>query len=159
LLPGYRLVDMARRLLAEQPQPPRRVGFREVIEVHAPTLVYALVGAPALVLFYITVRVRQPLPLDVTVESVGLIFLAVALFMALYLVGLRKSLREGVAATAVILDATRTAGHVRVNIKGRVVDKAYRSSTFERFAPGDRITVLLDPRKEALLLALGRVTS
>jgi hypothetical protein len=147
---------VAQRLLAAQPDPPRRVGFRDVIEIHAPTLVYALVGVPAIFVIYVSVRSRQPLPLDVTAKSAGLIFLAMGVFMILYIAGLRRTLRDGVAAPAEILNATRSAGHLRVKIQGRAVDMAYRSSTFERFAPGDRITVLLDPRKEAILLALGR---
>jgi hypothetical protein len=159
LLPGFRLVHLAQRLLAEQPDPPRRVSLRDVLEIHAPTLVYALVGPPAIFVIYVTVRSRQPLPLDVTAKSAGLIVLVMVIFMTLYMVGLRKSLREGVAATGEILTATRTAGRLRVNIKGRSVDKAYRSGTFEKFAPGTRITVLLDPRKDEVLLTLGRADS
>jgi hypothetical protein len=128
-----------------------------VLEIHAPSLVYALVGPPAIFLIYVTIRSRQPLPLEVTAKSAGLIVLVMALFMTLYMVGLRKSLRDGVAATGEILNATRSAGRLRVKINGHAVDKAYRSGTFEKFAPGDRINVLLDPRKDEVLLALGRV--
>jgi hypothetical protein len=81
-----------------------------------------------------------------------------ALLMIWILINLRKTLRDDVAATAEILDATRTAGHLRVTINGRAVEKAYRSTAFEKLSPGDRITVLVDPRKETVL-ALGRIDS
>jgi len=159
LLPGFRLHDVARRLLAEQPDPPRRVGFGDLIEIHAPTLVYALVVVPVLAVGYITLSARHLLPLDDTARSGGLIFLAMALLMAWLLVGLRNSLSAGVAATGEIVDVTRAAGHVRFEINGHTVEKAYRAPTLEKLAPGDRITVLVDPRKETVLLALARVGS
>jgi hypothetical protein len=154
LLPGWRLVDVAQRILARQPDPPRRVGLRDVIEIHLTTLLYAFVLVPALVVIYI--RVRAPLPPSVTAQFVGVTILAMALLMTRMLLGLRNSLRNGVAATAEILDASRSAGHLRVEINGHVVDSTYRSSPFERLATGDRVIVLVDPRKESVLLTLGR---
>jgi hypothetical protein len=127
-----------------------------VLEIHAPTLIYALVVFPLIALGLIAIRARQPLALEVAVRFWGVIFLAMALLMTWILINLRKTLRDDVAATAEILDATRTAGHLRVTIGGRAVEKAFRSTTFEKLSPGDRMMVLVDPGKETVL-ALGRV--
>jgi hypothetical protein len=157
LLPGVRLVDVARRLLAQQPDPPRRVSVGDLIEIYGPNIVFTLVVVPILVVLYVTIRARQPVPLDVTIKAAGFTALAMALVLTWILFNLRKTLRDGVAATGEVLDATRSAGHVRVEINGRAVDKAYRSATFERFVPRDRITVLVDRHRESVFIALGRV--
>ena len=147
---------MARRLLAQQPDPPRQVSVGDVVEVHTPTLVYALVALPLIAVIGTVVRASQPVPLDALIKLVALVVIGAALIMGWTLFRLRESLRNGVAATAEIVDASPFAGRIRVSLNGRALETAYRSNSLDRLAPGDRITVLLDPRKEAVLLTLGR---
>ena len=156
MLPGPRLIDVARRLLEQQPDPPRRVTLGDVVEIHKPTLFYAFVALPLVAVIGTVVRASQPVQLDVLAKLVALVVVGAALIMGWTLFRLRESLRNGIAATAEIVDASPWAGRIRVNLDGRPLVTAYRSNSLERLAAGDRITVLLDPRKEAVLLTLGR---
>ena len=83
---------------------------------------------------------------------------SVAFAAALSLLALEQELPAAIRKklTAEIVDASPFAGRIRVNLNGRSLETAYRSNSLDRLAPGDRITVLLDPRQEAVLLTLGR---
>jgi hypothetical protein len=149
---------VAQRLIARQPNPPRAVGFGEVLWIHAGTLVYALVLLPAVAVAGVTLRAGHGLPLSDLARFLGVTYLAMVLLMAWIVLNLRNTLRFGVAAPAQILDAARTAGHLRVEINGRSVVKPYRAHTVQRFAAGDRVTVLLDPKREMVRLTLGEIS-
>jgi len=122
----------------------------DVVEIHKPTLFYAFVALPLVAVIGTVVRASQPVQLDVLAKLVALVVVGAALIMGWTLFRLRESLRNGIAATAEIVDASPWAGRIRPLVT------AYRSNSLERLAAGDRITVLLDPRKEAVLLTLGR---
>jgi hypothetical protein len=157
LLPGVRLLLVAQRLLAQQPDPPRLVTFGDLMEIYLPSLVIGPVLVAGIAVLAVELRAGQPVPLDLVAKLVGVVIVGVALVMTLAIRRLKQIIEGGVMARAEILDATRLAGHVRVEINGQVTDRVYRSMSFELLNAGDHITVLVDPQKETVLLPLGRV--
>jgi len=91
----------------------------DVVEIHKPTLFYAFVALPLVAVIGTVVRASQPVQLDVLAKLVALVVVGAALIMGWTLFRLRESLRNGIAATAEIVDASPWAGRIRVNLDGR----------------------------------------
>ena len=144
---------MARRLLAQQPDPPRRVTVNDLLEIYGPTLAYAFVVLP--VAFLALLAVRHQLGSPLIARFAVVLVAAVAVLMAFLMMGVRGALQTGVVATAEILSATQLRGRLRVMINDRAIETDYRSNYIGRLEAGDRITVLVDPRKAAVVLTLG----
>ena len=157
LLPYYRTQVVANRIIARQPNPPRKVGVGGVLWIHAPFTisVFAIYGIfGAFLFFFGRSGSRATLPFIVVSLAGG----------ALYISGLFSStagpLRRGVAATGGILTVGPgyrggQRGRVRVESGGRSFDADYAWAGSPALAIGDRVGLLADPTKDAVLLTLG----
>jgi hypothetical protein len=150
LLPAVRLARLARVLLEQQPNPPRRVGIGDLIDAYRPVLFYGLVLAPIAVALYLWYRGRGYTPL--VIEGAALTFVLICIGMASTIARAKAALQNGVLATGQVIETGRVEGRIRVDIPGRHVETIYR---FQRFAVGDQVGVLVDPRKQTVLLAIG----
>jgi hypothetical protein len=150
LLPPMRFAILARLLLDEQPDPPRRVGTGDLIGVYGPFLLYGLVLCPIVAALAMWFRTLGWLP-GVFAAAV-ITFVVVVAFMASTIARAKRALQNGALAHGEVISAGRLEGQIRVDIAGRPVETLYR---FQRFVVGTRVGVLVDPGKQTVLLPIG----
>jgi hypothetical protein len=150
MLPAERLARLARRLLEQQPEPPRRVGTGDLLHSYGPILVFGQVVVPIVVALLISYRGRGYTPL--VIEAAAVTFVVICIGMALTIARAKRALENGVLATGVVTEAGRFEGQIRLDIAGHQVETIYR---FQRFAVGDHVKVLVDPQKQSVLLPIG----
>jgi hypothetical protein len=158
LMPFYRTQVVANRVLSRQPDPPRQVPVGEVLWIYAPILtygfgIYAGLGA-ALVLL------TRPGARASTLPIVVLALVGGALFIFGMFTAVSGPLRKGVAATGEILTVGPghrggQRGRVRVEGGGRRFEADYGWAGNPALAIGNRVGLLADPVKNAVLLILG----
>ena len=158
MLPYYRLQIVANRILASQPDPPRKVGVGDVLWIPAPFLIagfgfYAIVGAVLLLL-------DRPGQRAAILPFAAVILIGAALVLVGIVASYAGPLRKGVAATGGILTVgpgyrSGQRGRVRVESGGRSFDADYAWAGSPALAIGDRVGLLADPTKDAVLLTLG----
>jgi hypothetical protein len=139
-----------RRLLADEPNPPRAVALRDVWSVYAPLVIYQVAGLPvvfAIVEVLLPPKVRVPL-------AIGFLCLLVieAAFWTALIMWVRSILVGGIGATAEVLKAGRLSGRLQVMVDGR--EMAMRDGS-GRLRGGDHVMVVLDPRGDKIQLSLG----
>jgi hypothetical protein len=153
-LPSFRLLDVARRLLAQQPEPPRRVSLSDMLEIWGPILVYLYGLIPVVAL--IGVLLKPPSGRLSTVELFALGFIAVGLVIGWTMLTMRRGLQSGVTAVGEVV-ATGNSGRTKVLVKGREIEKVDILRITRQLQVGDRITVLMNESQEKILLMLEAV--
>lgn len=158
LMPFYRTQVVANRVLSRQPDPPRQVRVGEVLWIYAPILtygfgIYAGFGA---VLFFLT----RPGARASMLPFIAVILVGGALLIFGFFAAVSGPLRKGIAATGEILTVGPgfrggQRGRVRVEGGGRRFEADYAWAGSPALAMGDRVGLLADPTKDAVLLTLG----
>lgn len=145
---------MARRLLAQQPEPPRRVSLSDMLEIWGPILVYLYGLIPVVAL--IGVLLKRPSGRLFTVELFALAFVAVGLVIGWAMLTMRRALQSGVTTAGEVV-ATGTSGRTKVRVNGREIEKVDTLRITRQLQVGDRITVLMNESQEKILLMLEAV--
>lgn len=141
-----------RRLLADQPQPPRPVGFREVWSVYAPLAIYQLTGLIAVIA--VVEVVSPPRARAVLAIGFGGLLALAALFWVAVLTWVRAALREGVATTAQVIGVRSFPARVRLVVNGKEMRMIAREAP--RLRPGDLVLLLVNRNRSRILISLGR---
>jgi hypothetical protein len=153
--PADRLREAAKKILAEQPAPPRSVSMFALLRA-ATSPVVALAFVPLLAIWASGGMAGH---LSALVVGVGLVVMtaALSLFKAFEA---RGPLVQGIVAQGEILTferPTRTGirGRLRVDGLGRRFEADYGWTLPERPRPGDHVEVLIDPDRDRVLWCLG----
>jgi O-antigen ligase len=144
---------VARRLLAQQPDPPRQVSFSALLEIYGPILGYSAVNILVVGAIAIALTPARGRPIAVAL----LVFLALAtVLMTLALVvPVRAALATGAAVAAMVVRVTGPSNRMTVRVYGREIEAQDTSRSQRRVKVGDRMTVLIDrKRPDKILLML-----
>lgn len=159
LLPADRLRRIAARILAAQPNPPRKVG---VVEVLAAYQFLGLVLISDVVILVALLVFGGP-----SVRPYVLVLAAIMILGGLTLSGLvvssgRGALQNGILAEGEVLTAQRGSwpsfgqhGLVRVDSGGRRFEAEFAWAGSPEVQPGQRLKVLIAENPDRVLVALG----
>jgi hypothetical protein len=154
--PEDRLNAYAATLLAEQPDPPRRVSVGSIVAANFSLAGLLLIPA----LLFVGGIVWSPKLLPFALLATGAVAL-VAAIQAQRIVVARGALQAGVAATGEItrVDPGFRASKivtVRVDAAGTVTEtKIARAGAANVLVQGDTVQLMLDPQTRQILLVLG----
>jgi hypothetical protein len=156
LLPADRLPPVAARILAAQPQPPRRVSWSDVLEFSWPVLAYLPVPALALAALVLLTNASKGLFLFVVVLAV----FTIGIWLRLQILPLVAALQNGRADVGTIVDVAVLPrgghrGHVRLE-HGAGLDLAeFVTLSGQGLVPGDRLKVLVNTASGKVMATLG----
>jgi hypothetical protein len=159
LLPADRLRSIAARILAAQPNPPRKVG---VVEVLAAYQFLGLVLISDAVILIALLVFGGP-----TVRPYILAIAAIMIVGGLTLAGLvvssgRGALQNGIVAEGEVLAVQRRSwpsfgqhGLIRVDARGRRFEAEFAWGGSPDVEPGQRLQVLIGPKPDRVAMTLG----
>jgi hypothetical protein len=150
-LPSFRLMQVARRLQAERPDPPRPVSLLEVVEVYAP-----LLASIFIVLIAILLVPGKPRSMAATLLLLGVMALGGLLLTWGLVTGAKGALEKGILTTGEVVSAEGRTALMRTTVSGRDLEATFNSPRAGSLRAGDRFNVLVDPRKQTVLMAIGR---
>ena len=145
-------MGVARRILDRQPRPPRHVAWADLWEVYSPVVVlwFALAGFFATGVFLFGRRID---PFSVRLYLFAVI--AVVLIAVMLILRQKRWLETGVAATAQVIAPSDNRGRYRFRVGEREIVTSDNLRAPRTLFVGDRITVLLNPMSQNILLTLG----
>jgi hypothetical protein len=150
-LPSFRLIQVARRLQAEHPDPPRRVSLLEVLDVYTP-----LLASIFIVLVAILLVPGKPRSVAATLVLLGVMALGGLLLAGGLVTGAKGALEKGVLTTGEVVSARSGVARMRTTVIGRDLEVTFTSLRAGSLRTGDRFNVLVDPQKETVLMVIGR---
>lgn len=143
---------MAQRILGRQPFPPRDVTWADLREVYGPVFVLWF----ALSCFFAFGAVLFGRHIDpFRVWFFVFVMIAVVFIAGLLILRQKRWLETGVAATAQVIAASDNRGRYRFRVGEREVVTSDNLGAPRTLSVGDRVTVLLDPTSQKILLTLG----
>lgn len=151
MLPAYRLVVLARRLVGGHPVPPRPVDAREVVAIFAPFFLFSMLVLAILIAVAVVAGMRG-VPLAAFVVAPA----AFAAVIGIVAMSVRRALETGVYATAEVIAATATGTRLRATIDGQEMELTLRRRQIRK---SRRLDVIADPGARRVLLVLGVATT
>jgi hypothetical protein len=157
LLPADRLPAVAARILAAQPEPPRHVGLRDILELSWPVLVYLPIPPMTIAVIVLLIpKINKVLLLPIALLGI----LTVGAWLALQILPLVAALRKGRADIGTITDVIVLPrggyrGRVRLQHGRRKEPADFYSLSLKQLRVGDALKVLVDPVSGKVAAALG----
>jgi hypothetical protein len=158
LLPADRLPQVAARILAAQPEPPRQVGVNDILEFSWPVLIYlpvppVTIGALVLLIPSINKLLLLPIAL------LGL--LTVVAWLGLQIVPLVLALRRGRTDVGTITDVRVLPrggfrGRLRLKHGASREPVDFYSLSLKQLRVGDTLNVLVDPASGRVAATLSK---
>jgi hypothetical protein len=145
------LLQVARRLTALQPEPPRAVSLADVLGAYAPVLVF--IGADSALVMVIALLAR--LPAGALAGLVAVLLVGGLLLMGGIVFAVSQALENGMYATGQVISASGMTAVIRVQVRGKDADISLTSRFAGSYQPGARLELLVDPEKRKVLLVLG----
>lgn len=158
--PADRLPLVAKRVLAAQPAPPRKVTWSDIWQVNWPMLLWIL--APAAIMGVIAIGSAAYRPLAIFLTGMAVLVLVI---------WTRRIIMPGIAAlelgqpdVGTVVDVMRSprsgyAGHLRLGGNGPESLTAFTYLSDRPVAEGTQLDVLVDPTRGKVLATLGPVAA
>jgi hypothetical protein len=158
LLPADRLPQIAARILAAQPEPPRKVGVNDILELSGPVLIYLPVPPVTIAaLVFLIPGINKLLLLPIAL--LGL--LTIVAWLGLQIVPLVLALRRGRADVGTITDVRLLPrggyrGRLRLKHGAGKEPVDFYSLSLKQLRVGDALNVLVDPASGKVAATLGK---
>jgi hypothetical protein len=157
LMPADRLPQVASRILAAQPEPPRRVSMVDIWTINWPLLVYIVVPG---VIVNVVLSFVPRLPLAIRILAILLPLTSLGIWFALVILPQVVALQRGAPDVGTVVEVMLQPrggyrGRVRLErVQGSEPSTFYYLTT-HTVAVGDRLRVLVDPSNGKVLTTLG----
>jgi hypothetical protein len=158
LLPADRLPQVAARILAAQPEPPRQVSVNDILEFSWPVLIYLPVPPVTIAsLVFLIPSINKLLLLPIALLGV----LTIVAWFGLQILPLVLALQRGRAEVGTITDVRvlpRGGYRGRLRLKRGAGSKPvdFYSLSLKQLRVGDALNVLVDPASGRVAATLGK---
>jgi hypothetical protein len=156
-LPNFRLLQLARRLQEEHPDPPRQVSLLEVVGIYAPMLAYTGFILVVLIVLLL-VSTRSHIGATIFVPF-GLMAVSGTFIAGILVTVAKGALEKGVLTTGEVVSGSGMTARMRTTVRGRELEATWNVRGARSLRVGDRFNILVDPQKESVLMSLGRATT
>ena len=159
-MPADRLPQVASRILAAQPEPPRQVSLADIWTINWPLLVYIVV--PGVIVNVVLLFVPR-LPVAIRVLAVVLPLSSLGIWFVLVILPQVVALRRGTPDVGTVVEVMLQPrggyrGRVRLSrIQGSEPSTFYCLTT-HTVRVGDRLRLLVDPTNGKVLTTFGHAT-